>query len=187
MYLTELSIKGFNISPEFSKDVYAYTATIEKPNITEVEVNAKANKENASVEISGNTNLIVGENVINVVLKENGTTKQVVYQIALTKAEVIVTTTSGEKTDLVSGLISNVKNYIIIAVAIVVAIIAIIITLIVLLRKENKKLKNEETKEEYNVYENDESEFTDNEVANETETKNKGKKTKKKEKGRHSN
>ena len=208
LYLTSLSIEGIDISPEFSKDTYAYTATLSK-NLTEVEVKAEANKENASIEILGNTDLVVGENTINIVVKQEGSTTQTVYQINLTK-EAIAVTTTGEDTDFMSSLISNIKNYVVIAVIVVVLVIAAVIILIVLLVKENKKSKNEETDEEYNVYENDENEFKDNnteevveepqvenvkkeeqrekveETTNETETKNEGKRTRRKEKGRHS-
>lgn len=199
LYLTDLSIKGIDISPEFSKETYAYTAKLSNTDTTEVEVNAVANKENATIEISGNTDLVVGENTINIVVKQADSTVQAVYQITLTKEAALVTTT-GEDTNFMSSLIDNVKNYVIIAVLVVVLIIAAIVILIILLRKENKKLKNEET-EEYNVYENDEKEFENNEVketveedkkvekeevTNETETKNVGRRTRRKEKGRHS-
>ena len=196
LFLTSLSIKGIEISPEFSKEVYVYTAKL-STNVTGVEVEAKANKENAIIEVSGNTNLIVGENTINIVVKEVEGSLQAVYQITLTK-EVIEVTTTGEENNFMSNLIDNIKNYIIIAIIVVVLIIAIIITLIVLLRKENKRLRDEESEEEDNVYESDESEFEENKVeeivkkqkieerTNETETKNEGRRTRRKEKGRHS-
>ena len=192
IFLTSLNIKGVEISPEFSKDVYAYTATLSN-NFTEVEVNAVANKENASIEVSGNTNLVVGENTINIVVKESESTSQVVYQITLTK-EATAVTTIGEENNFMSSLIDNIKNYVVMAIIVVILIIVTIITLIVLLRKENKRIKEQETEEEYNVYENDENEFEENkveeqkieEVTDETETKNEGRRTRRKEKGRHS-
>ena len=132
LYLTSLSIEGIELSPEFSKDVYAYTATLSEINVTEVEVNAEANKENTSIEISGNTNLVVGDNTINIVLKQEGSTIQTVYQITLTKESTLVATT-GEDVNFMSGLIDNIKNYVIIAIIVVVLIITVIIILIVLL------------------------------------------------------
>lgn len=192
LFLKSLNIKGVEISPEFSKDVYAYTATLSK-DVTEIEVNAVANIENASIDISGNTNLVVGENTINIVVKQEEGTSQAVYQITVTKEAKAVTTT-GEETNFMSSLIDNIRNYVIIAVIVVVLIIAAVITLIILLKKENKRLNSEET-EEHNAYENDENEFEDNkveeeqkieEVTNETETKNEGRRTRRKEKGRHS-
>lgn len=201
LHLTSLSLKGIELSPEFSKDTYAYTAKLSNTEVEEIEVNAIANKENATVEISGNTDLVVGENTINIVVKEQNSTMQTVYQITLTKEAALVTA-PGEEVNFMSSLIDNIKNYVIIAVVGVVLIIAAIIILIILLRKENKKLNNEDTEEEYNVYENDENEFENNEVkytveeeakkvekkeeTNETETKNEGKRTRRKEKGRHS-
>jgi len=195
LFLTSLSLKGIEMSPEFSKDVYAYTATLSK-NLTEVEVNAVANKENATIEVSGNTNLAVGENTINIVVKEAEGTSQAVYQITLTK-EITAVTTTGEENNFMGSLIDNLKNYIVIAILVVVLMIATVIILIILLRKENKRLKEQET-EEYDVYKNDEKEFEDTkieeiieeqeieEATNETETKNEGRKTRRKEKGRHS-
>ena len=195
LFLTSLSLKEIEISPEFSKDVYAYTATLSK-DVTEIEVNAVANKENASIEVSGNTDLVVGENIINIVVKQEEGTAQAVYQITLTK-EAIAVSTTGEENNFIGSLIDNIKNYIVIAVLVVVLLIATVIILIVLLRKENKRLKEQET-EEYDVYENDENEFEDNKVeevveeqeieqtTNETETKNEGRRTRRKEKGRHS-
>jgi len=188
--LTSLSIKGVELSPEFSKDIYAYTAKLSKTDVTEVEINAVANKENASIEISGNTNLVVGENTINVVVKQEGSTAQAVYQITLTKEAALVTAPT-EETNFMSNLIDNIKNYVVIAVGVVVSIIVVIIVLIILLRKESKRLNNEET-EEYNVYEKDENEFENKKneektevETNETETKNEGRRTRR-EKGRHS-
>ena len=196
LFLTALNIKGVELSPEFSKDKYSYTGVLSNTNATEVEVNAVANKENAIIEISGNTNLVIGENTINIVVKENDSKVKVVYQIILTKEATLITTT-GQDTNFMTSLIENVKNYVIIAVAVVVFIIVAIITLIILLIKENKRMKNEAIKDN-TVYENNEEEIEDNkkeeiveetpvkEVTNETETKNEGKKTRRKEKGRHS-
>ena len=193
LFLTSLSIKGVDISPEFAKDTYAYTGVLSDIDTTEVEVKAEANKENANIEISGNTDLVVGENTINIVVKQEDSSLQTVYQVTVTKEAALVTTDTQE-VDFISSLIDNIKNYVIIAVIVIVLIIAAVIILIILLRKENQKLENEDT-EEYNVYENDENEFKDNkehniekieEVTNETETKNEGRRNKRREKGRHS-
>ena len=197
LYLTSLSLKGIELSPEFSNNTYAYTAKLSNSDKTEVEVNATANKENANIEISGNTNLVVGENTINIVVKQEGSTNQTVYQITLVKDAVLVTTT-GEEVNFMSNLIDNIKNYVIIAVTVVVLIITSIVVLIILLRKENKKLQNQEIEEENNeeeVENNQEQEVeeeikeeTIEKVTYETETKNIGRRTRsrRKEKGRHS-
>ena len=85
--LTSLSIKGLELTPEFSSDVYSYETTIDMDNndMSEVTVEAIANDENASVEITGNTNLVEGENLINVIVKASNSSEQTVYQITVNK------------------------------------------------------------------------------------------------------
>ena len=183
LYLTSLSIKGIDIYPEFSKDIYAYTATLEKDNITDVEVNAKANKANANIEISGNTNLVTGENIINIVVKETDNMLQKVYQITLIKNETLVDVTNGNNSSM-NNLISNIKDYFLIAIVSVVLIILVVIVLIIMLKKENKRLYNitmEDENTEYNLYKNE----LEDEKTYETETKNKRKRSKRGN-GRHS-
>lgn len=158
LYLTSLEIEGIELTPEFSKDVYSYSANLNDENLTSVKVKAKANIDKANIETTGNTNLVEGENTINVVVT-NGD-KKVTYQIILTKA-LTETTTIGENQNSSSSnnLIGSIKNYAIIAIVIVVIIIVAIIVLICLIHKENKKLNQQQDNEEYNVYENDKDEF----------------------------
>lgn len=159
LYLTSLEIEGIELAPEFSKDVYSYSANLNDENLTSVKVKAKANIDKANIETTGNTNLVEGENTINVVVT-NGD-KKVTYQIILTKA--LPTTTTIEENQNSSSsnnLIGSIKNYAIIAIVIVVLIIVAIIVLICLIHKENKKLNQQQDNEEYNVYdENDNDEF----------------------------
>ena len=158
LYLTSLEIEGIELTPEFSKDVYSYSANLNDENLTSVKVKAKANIDKANIETTGNTNLVEGENTINVVVT-NGD-KKVTYQIILTKA-LTTTTTIGENQNSSSSnnLIESIKNYAIIAIVIVILIIVAIIVLICLIRKENKKLNQQQDNEEYNVYANDKDEF----------------------------
>lgn len=158
LYLTSLEIEGIELTPEFSKDVYSYSANLNDENLTSVKVKAKANIDKANIETTGNTNLVEGKNTINVVVT-NGD-KKVTYQIILTKA-LIETTTIGENQNSSSSnnLIGSIKNYAIIAIVIVILIIVAIIVLICLIHKENKKLNQQQDNEEYNVYENDKDEF----------------------------
>lgn len=202
LYLTSLELEGIELAEKFAKDTYSYTAILDKADVTEVVVNAVANKENASIEISGNTNLVVGENTINVVLKLDGSSVQTIYQIVVTKepADITTVTTEESDTNLIGDLIGNMNKYLIMAVAVVVLMIVVVIVLICLLRKENKRLKNEnnleETDSEYDVYKNDENEFANKEetkeedkvvedISNEIETKNRGRGSRR-EKGKHS-
>ena len=174
LYLNSLSITGIELSPAFSKDVFSYTATLNDESINEVTVNAKANNSKAKVEITGNKNLVNGENTINIVLTLDGETEQVVYQIVLNKIgnteEETIETNIEVPTQYTND--SKIKLYILIPILVVILIIVAIVVLIVLIVKENKKLategndnidKQDDDKtskaEEYNVFENDVNEF----------------------------
>ena len=174
LYLNSLSITGIELSPAFSKDVFSYTANLNDESVNEVTVNAKANNNKAKIEITGNKNLVNGENTINIVLTLDGKTEQVVYQIVLNKIgetseNGAIETNVEAPTQYTND--SKIKLYIIIPIIITVLIIVAIVVLIILIRKENKKLNekedtsnNEEDNtnekaEEYNVFENDENEF----------------------------
>ena len=166
IYLTSLELEGIEISPKFAKDTYSYTATLDDANVTEIKVKAKANKEDANIEISGNTELVDGENTINILVTLDGSEEQTVYQVILTKAEKeVVGTTNAENNNsenngTLTDLVGNLKKYVVIGAAIVIFIIIAIIVLIILLRRENRKINDEETEnEEYNVYKNDANEF----------------------------
>lgn len=173
LYLSSLSITGIELSPAFSKNVFSYTATLNDESVNEVTVNAKANNSKAKVEITGNKNLVDGENTINIVLTLDGETEQVVYQVVLNKVvetedEGVIETNIEGPTQYTND--SKIKLYILIPIVVVVLIIVAIVVLIILIVKENKRLdaedkkynKNDDTTskaEEYNVFENDENEF----------------------------
>lgn len=171
IYLKELSVEGINLSPEFSKDTYSYTAALSDSTVSEVKVNAVANNEKAKIDISGNTELVEGENTINIVVTVEDSTEQTVYQIVVTKeaTQSIAATTSENTPTSTTDLIGTIKNYAVIAIAVVVLMIVAVIVLVILLRRENKRLREEDTEnleetksEEYNVYKNDENEFENN-------------------------
>lgn len=81
--LTSLSIDGITISPTFKADVYEYTAKLEDMTVDSLKVDAKANIEGATVEVTGNENLVEGENTITILLKYED--KSATYQITVTK------------------------------------------------------------------------------------------------------
>ena len=171
IYLTKLNIDGVELSPEFSKDIYSYTAELTDESITELKVTAKANNKDVNIDISGNTELVEGENTINIVLTVENAAEQIVYQVLVTKpvAESI-TQTPVEIQSSTGDIIGMFKGYIGIALGVVLLMIVAVVVLIILLRKENRRIKEEndnteETKtEEYNVYDNDENEFENEET-----------------------
>lgn len=87
---TEASLSGLQVSPgtltpEFSPDVFVYTASVGE-DVTKITVDAPAKDEKASVVLSGNEDLQPGENrVVCRVVAEDGTTIKE-YVITVTRA-----------------------------------------------------------------------------------------------------
>lgn len=137
--LTSLSLKNLEITPAFASDVYSYEATInmDEKDFSDVVVNAVANDEKATIEITGNTNLVEGENLINVIVKSsNGNEK--VYQITVNKVS--------QKSEVVSsGKIK--KEHLIIGAY--VFVLVIIFAVIIIKHIRNKKYEYEEDDETF--------------------------------------
>lgn len=174
LYLTSLKIEGIELTPEFAKDTYSYTATLNDASINELKIEAKANNEKANINISGNTELVVGENTINILVTLDDSETQAIYQIVLTKnesEESIMTTEENNKPSTMNYLIEAVQGYVGVVILVIVLMVVALIVLIILLRRENKKLDDDEEDdiefdktEEYNVYKNDENEFKNNDI-----------------------
>lgn len=176
LYLTKLSIDSASLSPEFSKDIYSYTATLNDVDIEELLVEAEANNEDVKVDISGNKNLVEGENTINIILTLDGTELQTVYQVVVTAhftEEVVTEVPEENENDGSNDLIGKIKNYAGIAIAVIALIVIAVIVLIILLVRENRKIREEDEEDEeieytkayeYNVYKNDENEFANNDM-----------------------
>lgn len=137
--LLTLSINELNLNQDFKVNTYEYTATLEE-DLDSLDIQAKANKENAIVEIIGNENLQQGENIITILVTNTKTEEVVTYQIMinknLTKGEIVENSwlkpsTWGKEE----------KNKIVIIVVLIILIISAII-LKIKLTKENKKERN---------------------------------------------
>lgn len=85
-YLQVLRLDREGIVPTFNKDVYQYYLTV--PNdINEIEVLAISENPNAKVEVTGNTNLQRGINIINVNVTSENQNQKKVYSIQVTKTD----------------------------------------------------------------------------------------------------
>ena len=159
LYLTSLSIDGLELSPAFDKNVFSYTTTIDMDtnDMSEVKVNAEANDSKATVEITGNTNLVEGENLINIVVKGTESSEQTVYQITVNK----ISQASEIASNNIFDKIKNIKReYLIIGGFIFIVVVIIIILIINHIR--NKRYYDEM----------DEDGYYDNNEENENETSN---------------
>lgn len=97
--LKELLIEGLPLQPEFNSDTYEYTLTLEQNDVTELNITATPNREDADAEIVGNADLKNGANVITILVKSRDGEENATYQVTVNIPEKV----SGaivEKTDL---------------------------------------------------------------------------------------
>lgn len=127
--LESLSIDGYTLSPEFSKNIYEYTLDVPDTSVTNLNVNAISDTEDAAIEIIGNNNLTVGENVITILVKSTDGSEVTTYQV-------IANIHEPEKTQLIAGIDDeDLFLYGGVGLAALVVIIIIIIVAIVKGRK----------------------------------------------------
>ena len=83
-YLRYLQLSEEGLTPYFTKNITDYAISVGE-NVDSIEVLARAEDPNASVEISGNTNLVDGDNIITIrVTAQNGYYR--IYSIIVTKS-----------------------------------------------------------------------------------------------------
>ena len=141
LYLTGLSVKDFEFTQNFRKNVYNYTINIDDQNCNSLTIEAIANKSDANIEILGADNIKNGENIINIIVTSKDGNEVKNYQIMAIKKDNILNSLRNIETDkLIAGII------------IIVAIFLLIILSINLMikNKKEKKLDN---------FENDKSEL----------------------------
>ena len=132
--LSELSIAGYKLTPEFSSDVYEYTLDISDTSVTSVDITAKSDTEDAIIEIVGNNDLKLGENVITVLVKSENEEQTSTYQITVNIAEPV----ADAPAQIIPGL-DNTDLYIYIGCGVVVLIVLIIIIVVAVKHKRNKE------------------------------------------------
>lgn len=140
--LNKLEIAGVTLSPTFTPDVYSYSINV-ATGTTSVDITAETGAEDATVEITGNTDLKDGENLITIMVKKGEGDKQ---QIATYQ----ITVNVGEQETVVTTEKSSGPNILIIICGVAAAIIVIsIITLIVINRRNKMDYDDEDDDEDY--------------------------------------
>ena len=142
--LSNLVISGLKLSPEFDNTVFEYAAEIENT-VDELEVIAKSSDKDAKIEIIGNKNLKVGENIITIIIKSsNEKDKTLTYQIVVTKKEAeatapvignVIDNVNNEKESNTFDLEYEVGKILLIAIALIMIVLLIGIFVITKLRK----------------------------------------------------
>ena len=125
--LSELTVQGFTLSPVFSSDVYEYTLDITDLSVTSLNINAVANEENATVEITGDDELQQGENVITILVKSEDGENTVTYQITANIHEAVAQTVE-----------ENNDNNMLLYGGIALAVIVIIVVIVIVRHNRNK-------------------------------------------------
>lgn len=129
--LKTLKIEGTDIHKTFKADVFEYDIDIEE-DLKELEIEAIANDEKATVEILGNEELQEGENLITIIVKSEDGKETVTYQITVNK----ILKVEEEPVVDASNNSNNTQIYIYIGI-IVVAGIALIALLVYFIKNRN--------------------------------------------------
>ena len=129
--LTSLTIEGYALTPEFDENTYEYTLEINDPSVTSLNINTEVSDENATVEITGNTNLQVGRNIITILVKSEDETENATYQVIVNINEVV-------ETQIIPGIDDeDLFMYAGIGIGVLVVLIIIIILVVRHRRKNN--------------------------------------------------
>ena len=131
LQLSELLVEGLPLEPEFDSNVYEYTLTLDRSDVSEVNITATPSKESAEVEIVGNTNLQPGENVVTILVKSANGEEVTTYQITVItpKAAAIVQE-------------DNKDMYVYIGIGVAVLVVVLLIIVIVITRKHHHQEEN---------------------------------------------
>lgn len=158
--LIELGLKGYEITPKFSPDVYSYKAFI-NADISEVEVVAKEASDKVEVEVVGNKDLINGENLITIFVYNKDTKQNSTYQIDLSKTNI-----NFEENNATLTNATKKANFIINIILGVIIFILIMFVIFIIFKVKAKREEYEDDDDEENIYNNkldldDEDEFFD--------------------------
>lgn len=106
--LKSLKIEGFTLEPEFSSEVYEYTINLnaEQEEITSLNIEALGEKDDYTVEITGNENFIEGKNIVTITVKSADGSVTATYKIIVNK-EVKAVETVAELTTVPQEVINN--------------------------------------------------------------------------------
>lgn len=82
--LSSLEINGLTLTPSFKTGTYEYTIELIE-DLSELDIEAIATDEDATIEIIGNENLQLGENTITILVRNEETDETATYQIIVNK------------------------------------------------------------------------------------------------------
>lgn len=104
--LKDLRLNTEGLVPIFQKDIYEYYLVINK-NQSDIDISATAENPKALIQVTGNTNLKIGENIINVIVTSEDKTKTKNYKIYVTKTDNIKKANTNLETLAVENILLN--------------------------------------------------------------------------------
>ena len=140
--LSELTIKGIDLEPQFQTDIYEYRIEL-KEDLDKLDLSTLATEIGTEIEIMGNENLQEGENVITIIVKGEDEDKNATYQIIVNKT---IKKAEAKNND------NNMKKMLIIGGTIVAGVIILIIPIIIARKRRLEKIEEED--EEFSQYNN---------------------------------
>lgn len=146
--LSELKFEGLELKPQFKTDIYEYKIELNE-DIDKIDITTVSTEINSSVEITGNENLVEGENIITIIVTGEDGEKTATYQIIVNKSIDKIEETDSQ---------NKIKNIIIVSVAVVIIILIIIIVTVSKIN-QNKKHNEFESYEDEEYNNEDENEF----------------------------
>ena len=87
--LKKLSIKGYNLTPSFSPNVYEYKVNVTE-NVSSLDIETEKANDNVSIDIAGNENFVEGENTITLLVYNEETKQNSTYQIITILTKIII-------------------------------------------------------------------------------------------------
>lgn len=154
--LKKLSIKGYNLTPTFSPDVYEYKVDI-SGDVSSLDIETEGANHNVSIDIVGNENLTDGENTITILVYNEETKQNSTYQIIVNKTSADVNGLNDTLNDAVKK--ANKIRMILLGVVGFIIICAIIFVIVRhrLNTNDNEKYEyDDDDKERLNLDEEDE-------------------------------
>ena len=143
--LASLKINGVSLKESFKTNVYEYSVNLKgNEDLSKLDIIAKANKEDATIEIIGNENLTIGENVITIMVKSKDGKENVTYQILVNKPE--------KTNDVVSSEDEYTNNNSKIFLYVAIGIFAVALLLIILIIVRSIKKSKEDDEEDHDAY-----------------------------------
>lgn len=142
--LQSLTIKGTNISSQFSTDLYEYEIKVKDVNALDIE--AIATEEDAIIEILGNEDLQEGENIITIIVKSSNEEQTVTYQITAIKTVAVIAEPEQNTIDF---------KYILYGIIGAVILIALIIVVGYTIKQRKEGMYEEDETDDFEYYPED--------------------------------